>query len=50
MMNLTTHGYINLAKEQNRKFEATKREPIKREPKAPTNANYTWTAKDYKNN
>ena len=49
MMNLTTHGYINLAKEQNRKFEP-KREPLKREPKAPTNANYTWTAKDYKNN
>ncbi len=38
MMNLTTHRYINLAKEQNRKFEPTKREPIKREPKAPTNA------------
>ena len=38
MMNLTTHGYINLAKEQNRKFEPIKKKPIKREPKAPTNA------------
>ena len=49
MMNLTTHGCFNLKKEQNRRFEP-KRKPIEREPKAPTNANYTWTAKDYKNN
>ena len=45
MMNINfPHFPIHLS-EQNKKFK-----PIKREPKAPTNANYTWTTKDYKNN